>query len=232
MTKNMINIRPRTMAADMYYKSALVLTYNIEYPWFCMNKCASVTGINQYYAAKAHSFLQYARKELYTTAVKQYEFDAANGYPLHTYEAMIRYDITYNQDCIVSLYYDQYEYTGGAHGNTVRSSDTWDVQNGSLITLTDLFGCWVQDRRDIQNEISRQIAQQIDKGFGNYFPDYQKNVSKYFNPHNFYLSCDGIVIYFQQYQIAPYSSGIPEFTIPCDSAVLRPCYSKSFNTDT
>ena len=30
----------------------------------------------------------------------------------------------------------------------------------------------------------------------------------------YYLNRDGIIVYFQQYEIAPYSSGIREFKIP------------------
>jgi hypothetical protein len=32
--------------------------------------------------------------------------------------------------------------------------------------------------------------------------------------NNFYLTKEGVVIYFQQYDIAPYSSGLPTFVIP------------------
>ena len=53
--------------------------------------------------------------------------------------------------------------------------------------------------------------------------NYEKNVEQYFNPEHFYLKPAGLVVYFQQYEIAPYSSGIPEFTIPyLEEYVLRP----------
>jgi len=55
-----------------------------------------------------------------------------------------------------------------------------------------------------------------------YFDDYEKNVANYFNPKSFYLVPDGIVIYFQQYEIAPYASGIPQFTIPYSAYILKP----------
>ena len=35
-----------------------------------------------------------------------------------------------------------------------------------------------------------------------------------FHPGNFFLVPDGIIIYYQQYDIAPYAAGIPEFLIP------------------
>ena len=48
-----------------------------------------------------------------------------------------------------------------------------------------------------------------------YFEDYCKLVLDSFNPEQFYLVPRGntydLVIYFQQYDIAPYSTGIPTF---------------------
>ena len=61
----------------------------------------------------------------------------------------------------------------------------------------------------ILKEINNQIAENKE----NYFQDSCNLVLETFNPKNFYLAQNGIVIYFQQYDIAPYSSGIPTFLI-------------------
>lgn len=37
----------------------------------------------------------------------------------------MEYTITYNDNCFLSYYNDKYEYTGGAHGMTVRSLNTF-----------------------------------------------------------------------------------------------------------
>lgn len=63
----------------------------------------------------------------------------------------------------------------------------------------------------ILKEINSQIAINPDI----YFENTCKLVLDAFNPNNFYLVPNGIVIYFQQYDIAPYSSGIRTFTINC-----------------
>jgi hypothetical protein len=47
-----------------------------------------------------------------------------------------------------------------------------------------------------------------------YFENYAELVNENFKPSHFYLSKDGVVIYFQQYDIAPYATGMPSFTIP------------------
>ncbi|MEM5769578.1 MAG: RsiV family protein, partial [Bacillota bacterium] len=35
------------------------------------------------------------------------------------------------------------------------------------------------------------------------------------NPCSFYMVPEGLAVYFQQYDIAPYVMGIPVFVIPC-----------------
>ena len=46
------------------------------------------------------------------------------------------------------------------------------------------------------------------------FDDYPELLRSTFQAGNFYLTPEGIVIYYQQYDIAPYSSGITEFLLP------------------
>ena len=47
-----------------------------------------------------------------------------------------------------------------------------------------------------------------------YFDDYATLLRGNFNIKGFYLKPEGIVIYYQQYDIAPYVSGLPEFLFP------------------
>ena len=47
-----------------------------------------------------------------------------------------------------------------------------------------------------------------------------------FNENNFYFNDNGIVIYFQSYEIAPYASGSPEFNI--SYSFLRNYLKKDF----
>jgi hypothetical protein len=55
---------------------------------------------------------------------------------------------------------------------------------------------------------------EIRKNPESYFPNPEKTVNDTMQPQNFYLSPQYLNIYFNQYDIAPYSSGIPVFSIP------------------
>jgi hypothetical protein len=43
--------------------------------------------------------------------------------------------------CIISLWFDRYEFTGGAHGNTVRTAQTWNLQSCVTLKLSELALC-------------------------------------------------------------------------------------------
>ena len=55
-----------------------------------------------------------------------------------------------------------------------------------------------------------------------YFEDYKNLVEENLNMDNFYLSKEGLVIYFGLYEIAPYVSGIRTFTIPYTAEGIIP----------
>lgn len=222
MKNDSIQFENNTIQDNMYYKKELLLSYMIQYPSFLSDRFQT-NAINRYYKIKALAFEQYCRQRLFKLAVKEYEYSIENGFPVRAFDAVLAYTITYNDNCTLSLYFDQYEYTGGAHGSTLRYSDTWHLKNSRLIKLRQMFSSDLNYRGYIIKAINAQIAEQIESGNDIYFDDYQKNVKKYFNKNSFYLTEKGIVIYFQQYEIAPYVAGIVGFTIPySDENVLKP----------
>ena len=101
------------------------------------------------------------------------------------YEIINHSNITYNYKNLLSLYFDEYTYAGGAHGSTIRKSQTWDLQLGMQIPLQAFFSKNEYYLIDILKQVNIQIKNQIEQG------------NKFF----------------QQYDIAPYSSGIQTFVI-------------------
>ena len=115
---------------------------------------------------------------------------------------------------MTSLYTDQYTYTGGAHGSTIRTSDTWDFSSGRYLTLADFYPHNPSYREGIYRNLEQQVKEREKESSSTYFDDYSSLIRSTFKPENFFVTPNGIVIYFQQYDIAPYSTGIPEFLIP------------------
>jgi len=204
---------------EMKYNGTVVLTYRIEYPQFRSLINQTVLGpINLYYMEMAMRYQQVCETELYNMAVQQYRQSIENNFPFHAYEALMVYKITLIHSCVISLYQDKYQYTGGAHGSTVRSSQTWLTTRGSMLRLRQLYTCPM----DYQEYIFNEIIKEIQKDPSIYFDDYENLVKQTFNPRQFYCTPEGVVIYYQQYDIAPYASGIREFLLPYGKCIKNP----------
>jgi len=122
------------------------------------------------------------------------------------YEGMVSYKYNIN-GTILSIIMEYYSYLGGAHGVTLRESINIDTKKGSEIQLKDLF----KDKENYKQYILKNINDEISKKPENYFSSKLDT----FNEANFYVDENGnLVIYFNQYEIAPYVAGVQEFKMP------------------
>ncbi|PYY25666.1 stalk domain-containing protein [Paenibacillus illinoisensis] len=116
-----------------------------------------------------------------------------------------RFTVTYNENGKLSLYVDYYLYMGGAHGITARIPYTFDLTTGDLISLKDAAG-----NADYVSIINSQIQKQISsRNLDMYIPFKTIEADR-----DYYLSHDGIVVYFTEYEYTSYSEGMPQFVIP------------------
>lgn len=206
------NINMMILTDTIYYDNTQMMAYRITYPQLeTCNTPTSTLQINDYYTENAHEFEQYILDTLLQDAIKQYGYSKQQNLPFHSYEVIQNYTVTYHTDCFLSLYYDQYIYTGGAHGTTTRHSNTWKKKDGTQMSLCEYFPTVSDFKKDLIRFINCEIDQSKDTS--NYFKDYRQLLPETFNERNYYLTPNGIIIYFQQYDIAPYSSGILEFLI-------------------
>ena len=146
---------------------------------------------------------------------KSYEADSNKDNTIkYQYEAIYNYKIAYNKDNILSIPLTMYEFTGGAHGLTNIKSFNYDLVKEKELKLEDLFKANSNYKEVINNHIKEEISKQPE----NYFQG-QDGFSSIKDNQDFYISDEGIVIYFSLYDIAPYSSGIPMFTITWDEII-------------
>ena len=94
------------------------------------------------------------------------------------------------------------------------SSQNWSLKQAKQIPLEQWFPNQPYFLLQILREINQQIKQQMEQGSNFYFEDYCCLVLETFEPKNYYLVPTGLMFFFQTYDIAPHSSGIPTFFIP------------------
>lgn len=155
------------------------------------------------------------------------EKDRASGYAgsPNKCETYFDYSLKYNQNGLLSVVFRNYQYTGGAHGLTVQSSHTIDLNTGGEYKLKDL----VKDDADyvalFSDTVRNMIDERVKEGI---LPDYMiAPFSTIRDDHDFYLSNNAVVVYFQQYEHWPYAAGIQEFPVEFSvlSDMLKPGFS-------
>lgn len=206
----MFKIINNILERNLKYDGTTVLNYKINYPSIETNMPNIGTiNFNIYNKKMALALQKKSENELYQEAVELYKYNKQNGYPKMIYEVDRDYTITLNSTNIISLYADEYIFSGGAHGTTARTSQNWNMILGRMIKLEEVFRNNPYFVLEILKEINKEIAENPQ----NYFEESCNLVIEKFNPESFYLSKDSVYIYYQQYDIAPYSSGIPTFKI-------------------
>ena len=140
------------------------------------------------------------------------------------YETYFDYSLNYNQNGLLSVVFKDYQYTGGAHGSTVQSSYTFNLNTGEEYKLKDLFNSDADYVSFISDTVRKEINERVKEGslFEELTP-----FNTIREDHDFYLSDDGIVIYFQQYEYWPYAAGIQEFTV--EYAALKDMLKPGFS---
>lgn len=141
--------------------------------------------------------------------------DVLEDYKKHGYicnvgfELVSEYFVTRESEDLISFYTDYYQFTGGAHGITTRKAYVVDRKTGKPLNINELFKKGYDYKTIIDKEIRKQISKEKEKYF-----DEGKNFKGINNDVKFYIRGNNIVIYYSQYEIAPYASGLPEFNIP------------------
>lgn len=152
------------------------------------------------------------KKTIEKDAIRTHQYAKKKGFPVIPYTLMTNYHVKSN-DNIFSLETTVYDYRGGAHGLTTNTYYNINTQNSKFITIEDLFKPSSPYQEVLNEEINKQIEERRSQGA--VFFDDEDGFKGITDNQSFYITEDGeLVIVFALYEIAPYSSGIIEFTIP------------------
>ena len=105
---------------------------------------------------------------------------------------------------MLSVVWGEYSYLGGAHGYGMAEATNFDVQTGRILTLDDIG--------DVKNDIKSGITNYlitVDYLNGGLFDDWETTVDTQIadNSLDWRFTYDGILVSFDQYEIAPYAAG-------------------------
>ena len=130
----------------------------------------------------------------------------ANEFPdsAQEWEAQIDGEVIFKTQDIISVSLTSYTSTGGAHGNLNISFLNFDATTGELIENSKLFTDIDVFKTIAENHFNTNLEDE----------DVSLDEGTFQLPKNIGYSEDGIILLYNTYEIAPYSTGIIEFVIP------------------
>lgn len=202
-------VAKETVSDLLYFDSKPVLELYIEYPQVDgPYSQISERNFNMFYIRKARLENRKVRTRVYSQAVRNYIISKKENFPFMVNSYRSTFNAEYVSKEYISLLFDVYTFTGGAHGDTVRTSDTWDMKKGRRVSLKEV--CPKCTDKNVISLIQKQISNSTEDDF---FEDAESLAAKYYNPNNFYIKDGDIYIFYPLYSIAPYSSGFKSFKI-------------------
>jgi len=114
---------------------------------------------------------------------------------------------------LLSVIYEEYSYTMGAHGNTSRFALSFSLEDGHLLNSAELFeNGWKENIAELINEQILLRSDILPEMLFENYRDYLKQVSM----DRIYFARDGLHVIYDTYVLAPYAAGILEFTLSYD----------------
>lgn len=125
------------------------------------------------------------------------------------WEALIDGEVTYRSAEVICIAINSYLDTGGAHGNTNVKFFNFNPQTGELYSNSELIEDSVKLSKLIEKKLHENLKSKSNEPTEDFFfgEDFQL-------PESIGYSEEGLIILYNPYEIASYSQGIIEFTIP------------------
>ncbi|WP_420148014.1 DUF3298 domain-containing protein [Spirosoma sp.] len=121
-------------------------------------------------------------------------------------------DTLYTNPKTLTVKFETYAYTGGAHPNTNLSYYTFDRETGRLLTLGDI----ITDTTNLVSMVEKAFRKQqaIQPNTNLEEEGYFLRDGQFFLPANVGMSQEGLVFYYNPYEIAAYVVGPIQVTVP------------------
>lgn len=168
---------------------------NIDYPKITYNK------LNNLIKEKIDTYINTFKNDIKNIYVQQDQYYTLN----------ITYDSYIYKQYISYVFYIEY-YTGGAHPNHEIWTIIYDTNLNQVITIDDL----IKKDKNILNILSNISRNELIKNKNivdiNMLMTGTKPINENFS--RFVFSDKGLIIFFERYQVAPYSSGNFNVIVP------------------
>lgn len=121
------------------------------------------------------------------------------------------YFIPFDRNGLLSIATQNYQYAGGAHGSFIVEGYTFDLSDGRELTLDDILSGTHEENLAF---LKAAFFEYLTEDYQPYADEFRHEAEAEMEHVSFYLTNDGLSLFFQQYQVGPYALGMPTAHIP------------------
>lgn len=128
-----------------------------------------------------------------------------------TWEVETKGEVLFQNKKVLSVSLDNYSFTGGAHPNTFRQLLNFDLNNRQMLHLKEIIVDEFRFKSRVEEAFRQyhQIGVGADLNEAGFFWD-----QAFFLPANFAVRQNGLYLYYNNYEAAPYAAGSTELLLP------------------
>lgn len=177
--------------------------------------------LKAFYAQVERVWLQRWKTLLFPRASRALRDARDRSHPFSPWRAELTCHASYESDGLLSLYRDVTESNGISSFRTVRAADTWDLSTGSPLTLAGCLACPRRWRRTVLTELRHQVRECMERNGAAFYPDAERRASRLFSPERFYLTPEGITVFYPVHALGPRSDCFSTFLLSAQTAFLE-----------
>lgn len=206
-------ITPQTWERVMKSDGLPVLSLSIRRPSFPDE--GKLGRVDRYFAQMAQTWQERWETVLYPRACQALADARSSSRPFSPWRAELDYTVTLWRPPLLSLRLDATETTVSSKPLLQRMGETWDCASGYPRPLRSFFPPkaprW---RAGLLGSLKGQAEQRLASGESLLDPDCTRVMVRAFAPERFYLTEEGLAVFYPMYILGPYAEGIPVFTLP------------------
>lgn len=210
-------VSPAPWTRSMKVNGTPVLDITIRRPAF--PDSGKTQRIEKYFSQLTQCWQTRWETSLYQKAAQALT-EQSNQHPFLPWKATMDYQITFWDPPLISLQINIQEQGPVTPSTLLCIGEVWDCNTGYPCSLRTFLSRrphrW---KRALIHQLQEQAEQRLNSGESLLYPDSLSSIKQTFDPNRFYLTEEGIAIFYPLYILGSYGEGIPTFTIPIEEQI-------------
>lgn len=209
-------LSPKEWTHTMKHDQLPVLTMSLTRP--CFPSEGKTARIERYFDWLAQHWIDRWKNTLFANACRSLDAASGAGSMCQLWNASLQFTVTYWNDPIISIRLDATESTDTPRPTLFCMGETWDCSTGYPRTLRSFFPPkFYRWKQELMRIIKTQAEEQLNSGESLLDPNCTTIMERAFDSSQFYLTEQGLNIFYPLYTLGPYAEGIPVFIVPFDT---------------